>query len=183
MDEFDRENFEETVRDIAREVGRSVERAMEHFDIDEMADTIGVDADRAREWADTAGTWLRSQFERIGEEVADQAARHEPEPHRAPPEEPAQAGPTPDPWRSAEPHPLDLPTDEQGPALAALESGRCHVEPATGRLVARGDGSAPSDALGLVRELRARDWINAEGELTLAGRRALSRWLDASASH
>jgi hypothetical protein len=30
-----------------------------------------------------------------------------------------------------------------------------------------------------VRELRVRDWITAEGKLTLAGRRALSRWLDA----
>lgn len=182
MDEFDRDNFEETVRDIAREVGRSVERAMERFDIDEMADTIGVDADRAREWADTAGSWLRSQFEQLGDEVADQAARQQSAPHPAPAEEPTSDSSPADPWRSAEPHPLDLPTDEQGPALAALESERWHVEPATGRLVARGDGSAPSDALGLVRELRARDWINAEGELTLAGRRALSRWLDASAS-
>jgi hypothetical protein len=30
-----------------------------------------------------------------------------------------------------------------------------------------------------VRELRVRDWITPEGKLTLAGRRALSRWLDA----
>jgi hypothetical protein len=27
--------------------------------------------------------------------------------------------------------------------------------------------------------LRVRDWITPEGRLTLAGRRALSRWLDA----
>jgi hypothetical protein len=182
MDEFDRENFEETVRDIAREVGRSVERAMERFDIDDMADTIGVDADRAREWADTAGSWLRSQFEHLGDEVAGQAAREHSAPHSAP-REPAgpDVGPA-DPWRSAEPHPLDPPTDEQGQALAALESGRWEVEPGTGRLAAHGEGSGPSDALGLVRELRARDWINADGELTLAGRHALSRWLEARAS-
>jgi hypothetical protein len=169
MDEFDRENFEETVRDIARELGRSVERAMERFDIDEMADSVGVDPDHAREWIDTAGGWVRSQFEKLGDEVASQAARQQPAPS---PDVPS------DPWRSAEPHPLDLPTGEQGLALAALESGRWQVEPGTGRLVAHGDGSTPSDALGLVRELRARDWITADGELTLAGRRALSHWLD-----
>jgi hypothetical protein len=168
-DEFDRENFEETVRDIAREVGKSMERAMERLDLDELAGRVGVDPDNAREWVDTAGGWLRSQVERLGDEVASQAAQQQPAGGHETPE---------DPWRSAAPHPLDLPTDEQGLALAALESGRWTVEPATERLVARGDGSVPSDALGLVRELRARDWINAEGELTLAGRRALSRWLD-----
>lgn len=142
---------------------------MERFDIDEMADSVGVDADRAREWADTAGSWLRSQVERFGDEVASQAASHEPATH--------SEGPA-DPWRSAEPHPLDLPSDEHGLALAALDSGRWEVEPGTGRLIAHGEGSSPSDALGLVRELRARDWVNGDGELTLAGRRALKRWLE-----
>ena len=32
----------------------------------------------------------------------------------------------------------------------------------------------------LVRELRVRDWLSAEGEITLAGRNALMRWLDAA---
>jgi len=45
--------------------------------------------------------------------------------------------------------------------------------------VANGEGPAPSEALGLVGELRARDWINADGEVTLVGRNALSRWLEA----
>jgi hypothetical protein len=31
--------------------------------------------------------------------------------------------------------------------------------------------------MGLVRELRVRDWLDAEGRMTLAGRRALERWL------
>ena len=31
--------------------------------------------------------------------------------------------------------------------------------------------------VGLVGELRARDWINAEGEVTLVGRNALRRWM------
>jgi hypothetical protein len=41
-----------------------------------------------------------------------------------------------------------------------------------------GDGPGPSDALGLVRELRVRDWLTADGELTLTGRNALKRWLE-----
>jgi hypothetical protein len=85
-----------------------------------------------------------------------------------------------DPLRSAAPHPLDLPTDEQGLALAALESGRWMVEPGTDALAARGDGPGPSDALGIVRELRVRDWLGADGEITLVGRGALSRWLEAA---
>ena len=48
-------------------------------------------------------------------------------------------------------------------------------------LTSRGQGPGPSDALGLVRELRVRDWIAQDGQITRAGRRALDRWLDASA--
>ena len=44
-------------------------------------------------------------------------------------------------------------------------------------LVSHGEGPAPRNALGLVRELRVRDWIDADGTVTLAGQRALSRWL------
>ena len=31
-----------------------------------------------------------------------------------------------------------------------------------------------------LRELRVRDWLGADGEITLVGRRALSRWLEAA---
>jgi hypothetical protein len=31
-----------------------------------------------------------------------------------------------------------------------------------------------------VRELRVRDWLSADGEITLAGRSALNRWLEAA---
>jgi hypothetical protein len=65
-------------------------------------------------------------------------------------------------------------------ALAALDSGRWTVEPGSNALAAHGEGRGPTDALGLVRELHARDWIAADGEVTLVGRHALSRWLDAS---
>ena len=40
------------------------------------------------------------------------------------------------------------------------------------------DGPGPSDPLGLLRALRVSDWVSADGELTLTGRKALSRWLE-----
>ena len=84
------------------------------------------------------------------------------------------------PLGDAGPHPLDPPTAEQRAALAALDSGRWAIEPGTSALAVHGDGPGPRDALGLVRELRVRDWIDGDGRLTLAGRHALSRWLDAA---
>jgi hypothetical protein len=75
-----------------------------------------------------------------------------------------------------------VPTEEQGLALAALDSGRWIVEPGADALAGKGEGPGPSDALGIVRELRVRDWITTDGKLTLAGRHALSRWLDAAKS-
>ncbi len=166
-DDASHESFEDTVRSIASEVIRSVEHAMSQLDLDELAGAVGVDPARARDWVDSAGGWLRAQVEGLGDEMAF---------GRAGPGAPA----TSDPLRSAAPHPLDLPTDEQGLALAALDSGRWTVEPGSNALAAHGEGPGPSDALGLVRELRARDWIAADGEVTLVGRRALSRWLDAA---
>ncbi len=175
-DEFDRDNFEDTVRSIAHEISESVERLAGQVDVDELAGYVGVDAERAREWVQSAANWFGGQLENLGDEFA--ARTHGPthgESHRG---EPSSHGD--DPLRGAAPHPLDLPTDEQGQALAAVESGRWAVEPGTQRLTPRGDGPGPSDALGLVRELRARDWIAADGEITLAGRRALGRWLDSA---
>jgi hypothetical protein len=46
--------------------------------------------------------------------------------------------------------------------------------------VPRNRAEINSDARGLVDELRARDWVAADGEVTLVGRHALSRWLDAA---
>jgi hypothetical protein len=161
------ESFDEMVRSIAREVSRSVEERFAEVDVEEIAGAIGVDRAAARQWVDSAGRWLREQAENLGDEVAVRRAG------------PSGPGVDEDPLRSAEPHPLDLPTGEQGLALAALDSGRWTVEPGSNALEAHGEGPGPSDALGLVRELRARDWITADGEVTLVGRHALSRWLDA----
>jgi hypothetical protein len=160
------ESFEERFRSIAREVSRSVERLAE-LDMDEIARTIGVDADRARGLADSAGRWFSVYAGTF-------------KPPRSPEEAAEGSEPTgAQSRRGSGPHPLDLPTAAQGLALSALDSGRWTVEPGSNLLVANGEGPAPSDALGLVGELRARDWINADGEVTLVGRNALSRWLEA----
>ena len=185
-DEPTGDSFEEQLRAIAREFGRSVERAVDNIDVDDVAKMFGVDSGSAREWMESAGSWLRAHAERFDEEFPGRI----PSPWRPPAGEDPLRNEKPmrsdsplrgeDPLRSAAPHPLDMPTDEQGIALAALESGRWMVEPGTDALAARGDGPGPSDALGIVRELRVRDWLGANGEITLVGRRALSRWLEAS---
>ena len=144
------DSFEDSLRAIAQNLGDSLKRlAGDDFDIDDVVRATGLDPDETKRWV---GQWF--------------AARQG-----------APAGPS-DPLRDARPHPLDLPTEEQGVALAALDSGRWSVEPGTDALVAHGPGPAPDDALGLVRELRVRDWLDADGELTLTGRRALERWLE-----
>jgi hypothetical protein len=163
-------SFGDTVRSIARELGRSVERAADQIDLDEFADAVGIDPGVAKGWVDSAVSWLRAQTEGFGEEVALRVGGQ------------AQTGADLERFSSAAPHPLDVPTAEQGLALAALDSRRWTIEPGTDALAVRGGGPGPSDALGLVRELRVRDWIAADGEITLAGRYALSRWLEVSTS-
>jgi hypothetical protein len=158
----DRSSFEDIARAMADEVSRMVERFSE-IDVDEIARTANAEAERARHWLDELGGWLREQGDTIGGE-----------------REPERAAPSEDPLRHAGPHPLDVPTGEQGLALAALDSGRWRLEPGTSTLAVHGEGPGPSDALGLVRELRVRDWMTADGELTLAGRGALMRWLDSA---
>ena len=179
-DDGNRDSFEEMIRAIAREVSRSVED-MTQIDLDDIAGSVGVDPERARQWLDGAGQWLRSQT--AGPQESRPAPT--PEPHQPPAADgrgdgrhAAPAGE--DPLSSAGPHPLDLPTDEQGLALAALESNRWTVEPGSNALASHGDGPGPNDALGLVRELRVRDWIAADGEVTVVGRHALGRWLAAA---
>lgn len=164
------DSFDEIVRSIAREVSRSVEERMAQVDVEEIAGVIGVDPAVAKEWVEGAGRWLRDQAENLGDEVVSTNAGA----HSARPATPAVDE---DPLRGAGPHPLDLPTGDQGLALAALDSGRWTVEPGSNTLAAHGEGPRPSDALGLVRELRVRDWITADGEVTVVGRDALRRWL------
>ncbi|MEA2147966.1 MAG: hypothetical protein QOG59_3553 [Solirubrobacteraceae bacterium] len=199
----DGNSFEDKLRAMARELSQSVERAMEQLDVNDLAGMVGVDPERAREWVDGAGTWLREHADDLqgfgsgpfgngpfGGGAGGPGPARDPSDPREDPREPAAPAPAPArppsaadaaTFATAAPHPLDLPTEEQGAALAALDSGRWTVEPGTEMLTSRGQGPGPSDALGLVRELRVRDWIAQDGQITRAGRRALDRWLDASA--
>jgi hypothetical protein len=170
----DRQSFEDMARTLADEVRRALERVSE-IDVDELARTASAEAERAREWfEDLARKWGEGTAWSVG---FGDARADDPMPG-GPAAEPAAA----DPLGDAGPSPLDLATAAQGRALAALDSGRWRLEPGTSAFVVFGEGPAPRDALGLVRELRVRDWMSADGEITLAGRHALKRWLEASAA-
>jgi hypothetical protein len=154
MSEPDR--FEDRLRAIADQISQSVRR-MSDVDIEEFAQRYGIDSERARAFADAAGQWL-----------GDRVSGGEPLSDRDPDHAPDSAGPGP--------HPLDLPIGRQGLALSALDSGRWTVRPGSNQLVGTGEGPPPPGAADLVSELRARDWITADGTLTLVGRHALGRW-------
>jgi hypothetical protein len=150
----ERRSFEEQLRAFAREFSDSIERAAERIDKERLAEEIDRNGERFRELAQLAGEWLIDQFGLEG-----------------PGERPSR--------RSGGPHPLDVPSEEQGLALSALQSGRWKVKPGTHELVAEEGAPDPPDSADLVGELRARDWIAAGGELTELGHRALRRWSEA----
>src|ERR1700744_5791966 len=151
----DHDSFEERLRAIADEISKSMQRISE-VDMEDLSQRYGVDASSARAFADAAGRWLNDHFPPVnadprGSDTADPVGSHaaETRPDSAP-----------------GPHPLDLPTDEQGLALSALDSGRWTVRPGSNQLAGTGVGAGPvpSDVVG---ELRGRDWITADGALTL----------------
>lgn len=182
-------DFEEKIRAIFKEVSQSIEQAAENIDLDEIADRLGVSSERFRFFAESAGQWLTGQFQEHdlhGDDGHEHDVRprdeHDVQEHdvdvRA-----TDASATAKPRaRRGGPHPRDVPTEEQGLALSALESGRWKVAPGTNELSSGGEGPDPDDAVGLVGELRARDWIAASGEVTLVGRDALRRWLESTSS-
>lgn len=149
---------------MLEEVGGSLERAVEQIDLGELAERLGISGERGSELADLARQWLSQQFgaAEAGWSPSAQHARAQDD----------DSGPPRD-----GPHPLDVPTSAQGLALSALDSGRWKVDPGTDELIPVGDGPAPAQPIGLVGELRARDWIASSGEVTLVGRDALTRWL------
>jgi hypothetical protein len=184
MSEPDDDDPAAKLRALAHEIGGSIERAIEQLDLSELgerieeliapleqldrdlAERIGLSDERGRELADLAAQWLSQQFGR-----------------RQSPQSPDEPQPGPRGGTSARrpgPHPLDVPTEEQGLALSALASGRWKVDPGTDELVPVGDGPAPMQPVGLVGELRARDWVAPSGAVTLVGRDALARWLASS---
>ncbi len=176
----DHDSFEDRLRAIADEVSRSVQRISD-LDIDELSQRYGVDADRARAFADFAGRWLNERLA-AGDSSLGQVRDGDEDsavgPLGADPDldlgETLGAGET-QPGSGAGPHPLDLPTDQHGMALSALDSGRWTVRPGSNQLAGTGTGAEPA-ASDVVGELRARDWITADGTLTLVGRHALGRW-------
>jgi hypothetical protein len=176
MSEHD--NFEDRLRAMADQISRSVQR-MSEVDLEELAERYGVDAERARTFADAAGQWLSGHLS-SGEPLFGQARHGDPDrtrPEGTGFETPAAPAPEHGPSSTTPgPHPLDLPVDQQGVALSALDSGRWTVRPGSNQLAGTGVGQPPSDAPDLVSELRARDWITADGTLTLVGRHALARW-------
>jgi hypothetical protein len=147
--EPDGRSFEDIARALVDEVHQAVER-LSMIDLDDIARAGNEEAERARRW-----------FEDLARSVAQTGD--------------AAGSPEDAPVHHPGPHPLAMPTAEQGVALAALESGRWRVESGTFSVH---DGPGPSEPLGLLRELRVSDWVTADGELTLTGRKALARWLE-----
>ena len=160
------DGLEARLRWIAERVGRSIEDLRE-LDIDVIARLAGIEPERAQELLQDAEQWLST---RTGSLVEEAVARLSDLTGGL---VNARQGPA-----GTGPHPLDLPTAEQGRALSAIDSGRWTVEPGSHELSGSQDGPAPSDTVGLVGELRARDWISSDGSLTLVGRDALRRWVE-----
>jgi hypothetical protein len=148
-DQPDGRSFEDVARALADEVNRAVER-LSAIDVEEIARVAHEEGERARRWIEDVARSL-TQTGDVAPSPGQEDLEH------------------------AGPHPLAMPTPDQGIALAALESGRWRIEAGT---FAVHDGAGPSDPLGLLRELRVSDWVTAEGELTLTGRTALARWLE-----
>src|SRR4051794_41265477 len=59
-DEDKPKSFEETLRAIADEVTRGIER-VQRGELEDVAREFGVDSDRAKRFIDDAGSWLRAQ--------------------------------------------------------------------------------------------------------------------------
>lgn len=184
MSDDDRpKSFEETLRSIAAEVTKSAERLSrtDLGELERMARAGGIDPDRARGMADEAGQWIRKQFG-VDEETAPtspftgRAATPDPVPSDF-----APADVTETPIAAGIPSPLDLPTPQQGHALAALDSGRWTVEPGEVTIATQtGLGPQPDDGHALGLALHVRDWVDHDGQLTSAGGHALERWLEES---
>src|SRR3954452_20775042 len=96
-DDEQRDSFEEALRAMAQNIGDSLKRLVgDDLDFDKIVRATGIDPDEAEKWAHEAGEWLNGQTGRFHGE-------------RSAPEQPAE-----DPLQGADPHPLDVPTQEQG---------------------------------------------------------------------
>ncbi len=198
----ERKSLEETLRAIADEVTKGAERFASGNlgGLEDLARASGIDAEPIKQFAEDAGEWLRDQISaatQSGSDVEPMPAADPSDPRDAagPSATPAgtpDAGTTPPASRDQDvvasprvaglPHPLDLPTEQQARALAALQSGRWTVEPGTVVLVTSlNRGPGPEDAHALGTELHVRDWVDVDGDLTFTGELALARWAEATA--
>ncbi|MFA4928078.1 MAG: hypothetical protein WC558_06145 [Patulibacter sp.] len=195
-----RRSLEETLRAIADEVTKGAERFASGNlgDLEDLARASGIDAEPIKQFAEEAGEWLRDQISaatQSGSDVEPMPAADPSDPRDAttpPAATPSAAKPTTPAAPTTEdvvssprahglPHPLDLPTEQQARALAALESGRWTVEPGTVVLVTTlNRGPGPEDAHALGMELHVRDWVDIDGDLTFTGELALARWARAA---
>ena len=178
------DSFENRLKAIADQLAA---RSLSDADVDDVAQRFGVDPERVRGVTGAVERWLNDRGSEGEPLFGERAAGRAQDPRTEPTAEPAvpdftRVTPTPTPSSAsgAGPHPLDPPTEAQGIALSALESGRWTVRPGSSRLIAAepsGPWSGPpAEASDLVNELRARDWITADGAVTLVGRQALLRW-------
>ena len=171
MDDEDKpKSFEEALREIADEVQRGIERVQHGRPRGHRADV------RRRR---RPGQALHRRRGRL-------AARPDGEPPDMPfpPAGPAGPAPTSDSQpASSKPSPMGRPAAQRRARTRWTRRRTSRAArwrrwtPAAGRssparrAAAHGEGPGPSDALGLVRELRVRDWIDADGEVTLVGAR------------
>lgn len=186
-----RRSLEETLRAIADEVTKGAERFASGNlgDLEDLARASGIDAEPIKQFAEEAGDWLRDQIAaatQSGGTVEPMPAADPSDPRDAATAEDAPAPGSDEtvvasPRAAGLPHPLDMPTEQQARALAALESGRWTVEPGTTVLVTTlNRGPGPEDAHALGMELHVRDWVDVDGELTFTGELALARWARAA---
>jgi hypothetical protein len=174
----DNDSFENRLKALADQLARS----LSDTDVDEVAERFGVDPDRVRGVTGAVERWLNDRGSGAEPLFGDRGGNWQAETPRGAGNDPSSVheptrGPDPEP-RGAGPHPLDLATETQGRALSALDSGRWTVRPGSSELALHGPGPAPAGGVAsdLVNELRARDWITADGTVTLVGRQALLRW-------
>ena len=178
----DNDSFENRLKALADQLARS----LSDTDVDEVAERFGVDPERVRGVTGAVERWLNDRGSDVTPLFGDRpqwmgqtprGAGNDPssvhEQDESTSSQPARTG--------SGPHPLDLPGEAQGRALAALDSGRWSVRPGSSELVQHGPGPQPSGGVSdLVNELRARDWITADGTVTGGGRQALLRWTRAT---
>ena len=163
----ERSSFEEVARALADEVSRAVER-LSALDLDELARAASAEGERARQWIDELGRWLREQ----GEGFAGFAARLRIARARAP----GRRGSTATRRAASARSPHRRPgAGAGGTRLGPLEGRAGNQRAGRPRR-----GPRPQRRARARPRIRVRDWMTADGQITLAGRDALTRWLEAA---